>query len=145
MLYPISLALLDWFFSIKLTFVQKKEEPILSKYSQTWVALFLFLLMTIVCQKRDINFYVRIQTYGSLAIVAFIVIIFAQGVHSMTNTDFKAVVHPVNEALWYYSDEALQEETRTFFLVNTHFPPLAAILGISFYLPQMSVPIVRSN
>lgn len=74
MMYPISLALLDWLFNIKLNYNLKKG-MILSEFSQTWVALILFVVMTIVCQKRDINFYIEMQTYGSVAIVIFILII----------------------------------------------------------------------
>lgn len=101
--------------------------------------------MTIVCQRRDINFYIGMQAYGSIAIVAFVIIIIGQGIHSMTNTNYVALSYPTKEFSQYYEDKDLDTNVRAFFLINTNFAPLAGILGISYYLPQMSVPIVRAN
>lgn len=74
MLYPISLALLEWIFGIEVPII-KENKPTLSQYSQTYVAIFLYIVMAPICQKRNLSFFIKMLSYGAVPIFAMIIFI----------------------------------------------------------------------
>ena len=57
MLYPTTLALMYWVFEVDLPYVFSGT-PTLSQYSQTYVAIALYMLMAVLCQKRNLHFFI---------------------------------------------------------------------------------------
>ena len=85
MLYPMTLALFAWFTGIDPTF---HTEPTLEYYSQTYMALFIFLILTLICLRTDLSFFMKVSSAGVIFIVILIIFIAVTGLKATRNTDF---------------------------------------------------------
>lgn len=143
MMYPTTLALMYWVFDVNLPYVFSGT-PTLSQYSQTYVAIALYIILATICQQRNLHFFIKMLSYGSVPIFAMIIFVVGQGLNSLKTTNFKIVSHPPPG----YSDltnQQLQLNERHLFMFNSNFAPLAGMLGIGYFLHPIALPIVRSN
>ena len=86
MSYQMVLALLDWLFGIQLP--QKLGVADFSGFSQTWMAIIIFIIFVFACLQRDLSIFIRVTSYGAVSIVMIMLYIIVVGIYSSTNTNF---------------------------------------------------------
>ena len=85
MLYPMTLAVFAW---------TSGKDPVfydgiaLDHYCIVHVAAFMFALLTIICWKADLGFFMQVATVGVLFLMALIIYISKKGFEAMSNTEF---------------------------------------------------------
>ena len=87
MIYPNLLALLFWIGKLDLPLV---TEFSLATFSQTYVAILMYIFMLFVCLKRDMTIFICLSSYGALSIVAISLFIIGMGIYGFTNTSYVA-------------------------------------------------------
>ena len=60
----------------------------LDHYCIVHVAVFMFALLTIICWKADLGFFMQVATVGVLFLMALIIYISKKGFEAMSNTEF---------------------------------------------------------
>ena len=139
-LYPNIVAILKWVFDIDVPLVT--EAATFSSFSQCWVSLMLFGIMSMVCIRRDLSFFIKIISIGCIFIIMIAIFIVSVGFYSIGNTDFSIVTLP-DPSEKIFLEAELSTNFRKIFLINTNFTPLAGVLGIGYFLHPVSIPIVR--
>ena len=97
MTYPNILALLKWIGDL---FGTPLELPLLTgaarfdQFSETYVAIFLYFFMVMICLKRDLSIFIKLSSYGALAIIAISLFIIAIGFYSISNTNYTSITLP---------------------------------------------------
>ena len=137
MLYPNMLAIIKWVFGVELQL--NTEAAQFNTFSQTYVAIILFFILLCICLKRDLTIFMKMTSYGAIAIISILVFIIGVGFFSISNTNYRAVVVPEDNLF------DLSHNFRQIFLFNSNFTPLAGVLGIGYFLHPVSVPIMRNN
>ena len=84
-LYPDLLALYAWSGGNPTTF---DIDPSFSRFSTSYVSLVLFFVLVIICNKKDINVFMRIGSFGVIFVVLLMIFIIATGVLAFSNTEF---------------------------------------------------------
>lgn len=85
MLYPLTLAVYAWSTNTDPVF---HTEATLDYYSTSHVALVLFVVLTVICLKTDLSFFMQVSSAGVIFIMMLILFIIAKGVQAFENTDF---------------------------------------------------------
>ena len=85
MLYPMTLAVFAWMTGIDPSF---HVEPTLYHYSTTYMALSIFIFLTIVCLNTDLGFFMKVSSAGVIFLLMLILFIIITGFQSGNNTDF---------------------------------------------------------
>jgi amino acid permease len=85
MLYPLTMAIYTWTSGNTIDLIL---DPSFKHYSTSYVALLLFVLLVIVCSKKDLAIFLRIGSFGVIFIVLLIVFILAMGIISLGSTSF---------------------------------------------------------
>ena len=85
MLYPMTLAMYAWTTGNDPVF---HEEPTLQYYSTFYVAVGLFIFLTMLCLKTDLSFFMKVSSVGVVFLLMLIVFIVIKGLQSLSNTDF---------------------------------------------------------
>lgn len=70
------------------------EGIVFAHFSQTYVALGLYVMMLAICLKRDLSIFIKVASYGSVAIAVIALVIISLGIYSFSNTNFTAVLFP---------------------------------------------------
>ena len=76
-MYPDILAIYAWISGSTLGF---DIEPSFTRFSTSYVSLFLFVVLVIICNKKDVNIFMRIGSFGVIFLVALMLFIIATGV-----------------------------------------------------------------
>ena len=85
MLYPMTLAVFAW---------TTGKDPVfydgiaLDHYCIVHVAVFMFALLTIICWKAELGFFMQVASVGVLFLMALIIYISKKGFEAMSNTEF---------------------------------------------------------
>ena len=53
------------------------------------VAIFMLILLTVICWKAELSFFMKISSTGVVFLVLLIVYIMLKGFQALSNTDFK--------------------------------------------------------
>ena len=86
LLYPMCLALLKWIFDYQLPYNPGLQT--FSSFSQQWLAIVVYIMMLVVCLKKDLSFFIKLSSYGSILLITISVFIITVGAYSFTNTNF---------------------------------------------------------
>ena len=132
----------EWIFGLKLPSVT--EPASFTRYSSTWVSIFLYFLMVFICLKRNLSFFIKVLSYGAVSIVVISFYVISMGLYSMSNTNYELVWFP-KESDKVYDFAQLDTNMRKLMMFNTNFTPLAGMLGIGYFLHPVSIPIMRGN
>ena len=135
MLYPMTLAVFAWTTGIDPQF---HTEPTLEYYSQTYIAIFLFLAVTLICLQTDLSFFMKVSSAGVIFIIMLIGFIVKTGIVASTNTDF--VTGTSEEA----KQDNFETDIRTLTLVNSNIGPITGVLCAGYFLHVIGVPILRN-
>ena len=113
--------------------------PTFEKFSSSYTALFLFVVLTLICSKKDLKIFMRIGSFGVVFVILFLVFIMAMGFIALGDTSFVIGDATQSAAVdWTKKDRILV-------LFNTNFAPLCGVYCSGFFLHTCALPIVRSN
>jgi len=112
--------------------------PAFDKFSSSYTAFFLFVILVIICSKKDLAIFMRIGSFGVVFVVLLIVFIMAMGFIALGDTHFVVGTTPESNATDW------SEDTRTIVLFNKDFALLMGIFGAGYFIHTCSLPIVRS-
>jgi hypothetical protein len=90
--------------------------------------MFLFIVLVLICSKKDLGIFLKVGSYGVIFIVMLMVFIVATGIIAFGNTTFMTGSAKDNIATNWSDNE------RTLVLFNTNFAPLAGILCCGYFL-----------
>ena len=85
MFYPMTLAVVAWSTGTDPAF---HTEPTLEYYSTAHVAIALLLLLTIICWKTELSFFMQVSSAGVIFLMLLILYIMLKGFQAFGNTDF---------------------------------------------------------
>lgn len=121
----------------------------LRHFSQTHIALGLYVLFVLICLKRDLSIFIRISSFGAFAIMIIVVTVLYVGIFALVNTEFVVHLFPsrgqADPENWSDIDSQVSKNSRDIFLVNEKFSPLAGVLCIGYFLHPVMIPIIRRN
>jgi amino acid permease len=86
------LAIIKWIFGVELKL--NTEAAQFHTFSQTYVAIILFFILLCICLKRDLTIFMKMTSYGAIAIISILVFIIGVGFFSISNTNYRAVIVP---------------------------------------------------
>ena len=136
-MYPDLLAIYAW---ISGTTPPFDLDPSFTRFSPSYVGFMLFVILVIICNKKDINIFMRIGSFGVIFVVLLMIFIIATGVIALTDTEFSiGSTEESNETNWAESNK------RILVMLNVNFPPLLGILCTGYFLHTCALPIVRSS
>ena len=135
-LYPDVLAIYAWISGSNPKFITK---PTFSNFSMSYTAIVQFVILVIICNKKDIGVFMRIGSFGVIFIILLMLFIIATGVLAFSDTNFSiGSTEESNETNWKGNERVLV-------MVNSNFAPLLGILCTGYFLHSCSLPIVRSS
>jgi len=134
MFYPITLAIIASATGQDPVF---NTEPTLLVYSQSYIAIALFLFVSVISLKTDLTIFMRASSVGIIFLIMMMIFIVAQGVKALFNTEFTVGDAEQSNA----TDWTTQERTIT--LVNDNFSPIAGVLCAGYCLHGITVPILK--
>ena len=85
MFYPICLAVYSWIAGTDPTYY---PDPTFKHFSQSYCALFLCVILILICSKKDLDIFMRIGSFGVIFIIFFVVFIIYNFFHSETITEY---------------------------------------------------------
>jgi sodium-coupled neutral amino acid transporter 9 len=139
LMYPVLLAIYAW---ISGTDPELAMDPTFKKFSSSYCALFLFVVLVLICMKKDISIFLKIGSFGVIFIIILMIFIICVGVIAFTNTEF--YLGSAQDA-YDMTIEDWQGDMRYLVLFNANFSPLAGILCAGYFLHTCSLPIIRSS
>ena len=86
MLYPMTLAVYAWTTGENPVFY---TEPTLDHYSTAHVAIFMLALLTIICWKAELGFFMQVSSAGVIFLILLIVYIVQKGLEAFQNSTFQ--------------------------------------------------------
>jgi len=137
-LYPMVLAVYVWTTGRKED-VEYKTSPTFEWFSSNYTAMFLFVIITAICSKKDLKVFMRIGSFGVIFVVMLMVFIIYTGIDSMSNTDFSIGTMEQSNATDWQSDE------RTLVLFYSNYPQLLGVLCAGYFLHTCSLSIVKNT
>ena len=136
-MYPDLLAIYSW--CTGTTAKNSSVDPSFTRFSTSYVSLVLFVVLVIICNKKDINIFMRIGSFGVIFVVLLMIFIIATGVVAFTDTKFSFGSTAESDATDWDKNE------RILVMFNLNFSPLLGILCTGYFLHTCSLPIVRSS
>ena len=115
-------------------------DPSFERFSPSYVGLILFVILVIICNKKDINIFLRVGSFGVIFVVLLMIFIIATGVIAFTDTTFV-----VGSAAESDNTDWAKSNKRILVMANVNFPPLLGILCTGYFLHTCALPIVRSS
>ena len=85
MLYPMTLAVYAWTTKSDPIFY---NDPTFDHYSTAHIAVFMLVLLTIICWKAELGFFMQISSAGVIFLVLLIIYIVQKGFEAFYNTEF---------------------------------------------------------
>ena len=85
MLYPMTLAVYAWMTKSDPIFY---NDPTFDHYSTAHIAVFMLVLLTIICWKAELGFFMQISSAGVIFLVLLIIYIVQKGFEAFYNTEF---------------------------------------------------------
>ena len=136
-MYPDLLAIYSW--CTGTTAKNSSVDPSFTRFSTSYVSLVLFVVLVIISNKKDINIFMRIGSFGVIFVVLLMIFIIATGVVAFTDTKFSFGSTAESDATDWDKNE------RILVMFNLNFSPLLGILCTGYFLHTCSLPIVRSS
>ena len=62
--------------------------PVFTEFSPAYCALFLFVILVILCSKKDMQIFMKIGSFGVIFIIILMIFIMAVGILAFTDTEF---------------------------------------------------------
>ena len=135
LLYPLTLSIYTWSTGNLAPFL---SEPTFSQYSSSHCAIILFVILCIICSKKDMSFFMKAGSIGVIFIFMLTFFIMYTGFAALSNTEFMiGSTAASKETDW-------EKPIRTLTLISPNIGPLAGIFGLGYFLHPVSLPIVRS-
>lgn len=135
-LYPLCLAVYAWCSKSDPTFY---PDPTFDHFSSSYCALVLFVVLCILCSKKDLSIFMKIGSFGVFFIVFLMIFIIVVGIVAFGNSSFTVGTSSESNNVDWASNE------RVIVLFNSNVSPLAGILCAGYFLHTCSLPIVRSS
>ena len=85
MLYPVVLALYAWTSGANPEF---DSDPAFDRFSTSYCAMALFVVLMVVCIKKDLSVFMRASAYGIIFLFMLTVYIVVSAIKAFTNTEF---------------------------------------------------------
>ena len=136
-LYPMIMAIYTWCSGNELPNVN--VNPDFTRFSSSYTALFLFVVLTLLCSKKDLGIFMRIGSFGVVFVILLMAFIMAMGFIALGDTSFViGSAAQSDKTIW-------ADDGRTLVMVNANFAPLCGIFCAGYFLHTCSLPIIRSN
>jgi hypothetical protein len=88
-LYPMVLAVYVWTTGRYDDVTYKSSsDTTFEWFSSNYTAMFLFIVITAICSKKDLKVFMRVGSFGVIFVVMLMIFIIYTGINSMSNTDF---------------------------------------------------------
>ena len=100
--YPNVLAIYSW---ISNSNPQFRTEPSLSHFSMSHCAIGLFIMLVIICSKKDISIFMKMTSFGVIGVTLLMLFILVTGIIALTNTNFSVGNTESESEDWMLSDE----------------------------------------
>lgn len=141
-LFPILLVIVELFTGNNREIDLK---PDWGQFSYTWCCVIIYLLVFAMTALRDLQIFVKINSYGVIFITLVILFICGMGFYAFGNTEFTT-----NRTVYDdYLDEKAIDPSLTYLafisLFGKQFAKLMGILGGGFYFHNISLPVIRGN
>lgn len=139
-LYPIILAIVEPFtHNVKDPTATK---PDWSEFSYTWTCVIIFALNFMITAYRNIQIFVKINSFGVIFIMIILVSIIGIGIYGLATTQYTYSKEVFQE---YESDPNPEKSYLAFVdLAGKAYAPLMGILGGGYYFHNISLPVIRN-
>lgn len=138
-LYPMVLAVFVWTTGNDPLDYPIKPDPTFEWFSSNYTAIFLFVVITAVCSKKDIKIFMKIGSFGVIFVVMLMIFIIYTGVVSLKNTNFTfGTMEESDNSDWAGKD-------RTLVLFYGNYPALLGVLCAGYFLHTCSLSIVKNT
>lgn len=119
--------------------------PDWSQFSYSWTCVIIFALEFGMTAIRDLQIFVKLNSYGVVFIALLILFICGMGVYGLSNTTYTT-----SEATFdsYLVESAIHPNTPYLAMITlfgSHMAKLMGILGGGFYFHNISLPVIRNN
>ena len=135
-LYPMILAIFSWCGGEGAIY---KADPTWEWFSSNYTAILIFIVVNLVCSKKDIKIFMKIGSFGVIFVVMLMIFIIYTGIKSLTDTNFSiGTTEESNETDWTGPD-------RTLVLAYSGYPNLLGVMCAGYFLHTCSLSIVRNS
>jgi hypothetical protein len=140
-LYPVLLFVIEIFTG------NNREitiQPDWTQFSYTWTCVIIFVLVSAMTAVRDLQIFVKINSYGVIFIFLIILFVCSVGIYGFAGTNY--TVSQTTFDLYEQQKEAGESPSylALIYLVNSHFARLMGILGGGFYFHNISLPVIKN-
>ena len=136
-LYPMILAIFVWISGNK-DGVDYKLTQSFEWFSSNYTAIFLFIVITMLCSKKDLKVFMKIGSFGVIFVVMLMIFIIYTGIYSLSDTDFTIGTMAESNASDWTSNK------RTLVLFYGNYPQLLGVLCAGYFLHTCSLSIFRN-
>lgn len=120
-------------------------EPSWNTFNYTWTCVLIFAIVFAMTAIKDMNIFVRINSFGVIFIFMIIFIIAGNGVYGIIGTDFTTNIDKYNA----YVDEKIIDPKIPYLayiqLFGSSVAVLMGLLGGGFYFHNISLPVIRGS
>lgn len=115
-----------------------------NEFSQTWVAIFVFVITCWVNLYKDLKIFIRISSKGAFSVLALMIFIFIICFITMSNTSFRFTLLP--EPFKHDRPDYLVKETsKQISLINFNPVPMAGVLAVGYFIHPCVIPVIRKS
>ena len=90
-MYPIILAIVE---AINGSDEGIVTDPIWNQFSYSYTCIIVFVIIFLITMKRDLDFFLKLNTWGVLAVFGVILFVIAFGLYAFSNTSFDFYLSP---------------------------------------------------
>lgn len=109
-----------------------------SQFSLSYTCLILLGVVLVMTAPRDTGYILRVNAFGVLFVMIFLLFVFSNGIQSMTSTEFVFSKQDYEAA----TQNPSAPYTALIPLFGASFMPLTGILGGGFYFHNMSLTML---
>ena len=107
------LAIYFWIGGVRADY---KRDPTWDWFSSNYTAILIFIVICLVCSKKDIRIFMKIGSFGVIFVVMLMIFIVYTGIKSLTDTNYSIGTTAESDATDWTSD------SRTLVLFNSGYP-----------------------
>jgi len=132
------LAIYVWCAGLDEEDVDYKLEPSWEWFSSNYTAILIFVVVTMICSKKDMEVFMKIGSFGVIFVCMLMIFIIYTGIKSLSNTDFSIGTMAESDATDWSGNK------RTLVLFYSNYPQLLGVLCAGYFLHTCSLSIVRN-
>ena len=127
-----------WISGVDQNSVTYKTDPEWSWFSSNYTAMLIFVVVTAVCSKKDMQIFMKIGSFGVIFVCMLMIFIIYTGIKSLSNTEFSIGTMEESNATDWNSNR------RTIVLFYKNYPQLLGVLCAGYFLHTCSLSIVKN-